>query len=214
MKKKSLNKFDNLIYFTKENLRTLGGGRENTISQNVSRWLKSGDIIRLKNGVYTTKNSYNKYHREEGYQSLIANILRSPSYVSLEYVLAESDILTEAAYPITSVTLKNSRTYQNPTGTYIYHSISHRLFTGYLRKHYLEHEYLIAAKAKALFDYLYFKANSLANNFEGRNLVEDLRLKLDSFTPQDFKELEGYLPLAKSKKISLIVKNIIKNASH
>lgn len=214
MKKKSLNKFDNLIYFTKENLRTLGNDRENTISQNVSRWLKSGDIIRLKNGVYATKNSYNKYRHEEGYHALIANILRYPSYVSLEYILAESDILTEATYPITSITLKNSRTYQNPTGTYIYHSISNRLFTGYLRRHFLEHEYLIATKAKALFDYLYLKASSLANNFEGRNLVEDLRLKLDSFAPEDFKELESYLPLAKSKKISPIVRNIIKNASH
>lgn len=59
MKKEKLNQLNKLIYFTKEHLRTLSGDKESTLSTNISRWVKGGDLIRLKNGVYCTKESFN-----------------------------------------------------------------------------------------------------------------------------------------------------------
>lgn len=214
MKKEKLKKLNNLIYFTKEQLRTLSQDKESTLSTNISRWLKSGDIFRLKNGIYCTKESFKAKSQELGYRELIANILRFPSYVSMEYVLASFDVLTEAIYIITSATSKCSRSYKNPAGTYVYRSLNKELFCGYERKSFLGQDYLIAKKPKALFDYLYFKLDSLAADFTTRNMAEELRLNMTVFTKEDFKQMEKYALIADNKKLSSLIENIIGHASN
>ena len=51
MKKSELRELHNLIFFTKETFRSLTKDNENTVSKNISRWIKSGDLILLKNGL-------------------------------------------------------------------------------------------------------------------------------------------------------------------
>jgi predicted transcriptional regulator of viral defense system len=213
MKKSMLSKLNTLPYFTKEALRSISDVSENALSKNISRWMSKGYVVKLKNGLYVTEESFGANKGKKGYIELIANKLRTPSYVSLEYVLASHDILTEATYAITSVTTKATRVYENEIGKFIYKSVKEDLFIGYEAEHFNNLSYLVATKAKALFDYLYLRTDSLVGDFDEKNMVEEMRLKLDSFTKTDWDELKDYCEIASKPSTSKLVENIIKNAS-
>ena len=212
MKKEVLKKLDNTIFITKDILRDISNEKEETLSKSILRWVKKGELIKLRNGLYITKKTYSKYVKEDGFIELIANRLRTPSYVSLEYALGKYGILTEAVYSITSVTLKTKREYSNLTGEYIYKSVKNSLFNGYKLEKFLSNDYYIATKVKALFDFLYLKANTLPKDIENLNIVEELRLNLDSFDNKDFKELNKYALISENDRVINIIKNIKHNA--
>lgn len=214
MKKNTLEKLNSTIFVTKDMFRDISNDNDDTISKNLLRWNESGYIINMKNGLYITKNTYLRDSKLDGFAELIANKLRTPSYVSLEYALSKYGVLTESVYVITSVTLKTKRNFENITGKYIYKSIKKSLFTGYKIEKFLTNEYYIATKEKALFDYLYFKKNTLPNDLENINLVEELRLNLNGFWKKDFRELNKYAKLSKNKKIINIINNITYYASN
>lgn len=209
MKKETLKELDNLIYFTKDSLKSLSGDSDNTISLNINRWKKSGDIVVFKSGVYATKKSYDTNSKEEGYHKYISSILLKPSYISLSTTLSGYDILSEGVYNITAMTTKLPTTYSNRK--YIYRQMTDKLFVGYEIKYFKSKEYTYyeATKAKALFDYIYYKSHKLN---EEMNIVEELRLRLDSFTKDDFKEMRYYANIISSKKLINIINNLEKNA--
>jgi predicted transcriptional regulator of viral defense system len=204
MEKDILKKLDNLIYFTKDSLRSLSGDSDNTISMNIYRWKKSGDIIVFKNGIYATKKSFDTYSKEEGYFKFISSILLKPSYISLSTTLSGYDILTEGVYNITAVTTKLPKLYSN--GKYSYRQITERLFCGYEIRDFNGYEYYEATKAKALFDYIYYRSHRLDM---GMNIVEELRLRLDLFTKDDFKEMRSYAKMISSKKLVNIIDSLV-----
>jgi predicted transcriptional regulator of viral defense system len=209
MKKETLKELDNLIYFTKDSLKSLSGDSDNTISLNINRWKKSGDIVVFKSGVYATKKSYDTNSKEEGYHKYISSILLKPSYISLSTTLSGYDILSEGVYNITAITTKLPIAYSNRK--YIYRQMTDKLFLGYEVKYFRseEYEYYEATKAKALFDYIYYRSHMLDEEI---NIVEELRLRLDSFTKDDFKEMSGYANIISSKKLINIINNLEKNA--
>jgi hypothetical protein len=209
MKKETLKELDNLIYFTKDSLKSLSGDSDNTISMNIHRWKKSGDIIVFKSGIYTTKKSYEINSKEEGYHKYISSILLKPSYISLSTTLSGYDILSEGVYNTWAVTAKLPTSYFGRR--YIYRQITSKLFIGYEVKYFKDsdHEYYEATKAKALFDYIYYRSHMLD---ERMNIVEELRLRLDSFTKNDFREMRYYANIISSKKLINIINNLEKNA--
>jgi hypothetical protein len=207
MKKEKLNELDNLIYFTKDSLRVLSNDSESTISMNIHRWNRSGDIVVFKNGTYCTKNSYNYYSKKDNYHKFISSILLKPSYISLTTILSEYEILTEGVYSITAVSTKLPTTYFD--GKYRYRQITEKLFLGYDIKYFEQYKYYEATKAKALFDYIYYKSLKLKPTM---NIPEELRLNLESFTKRDFEEMKTYADTISSKKLVKIVENLEKNA--
>jgi len=209
VKRENLKELDNLIYFTKDSLKTISGDSSNTISMNIHRWKESGDIVAFKSGVYATKKSYEINSKEEGYYKYISSILLKPSYISLSTTLSGYDILSEGVYNITAVTTKLPTSYSNRK--YIYRQITRKLFLGYEIKYFKskEYEYYEATKAKALFDYIYYRSHML---YEEMNIVEELRLRLDSFTKDNFKEMRSYANIISSKKLINIINNLEKNA--
>jgi len=207
MKKDILKNLDNLIYFTKDSLRVLSEDSDNTISMNIYRWKKSKDMIVFKNGMYATKKSYDINSKEEGYFKFISSILLKPSYISLSTTLSGYDILTEGVYNITAVTTKLPKSYSK--GKYSYRQITEKLFCGYEIKYFKGYEYYEATKAKALFDYIYYRSHRLGMDM---NIVEELRLRLDLFTEVDFKEMRSYAKIISSKKLLNIIDNLEKNA--
>jgi predicted transcriptional regulator of viral defense system len=204
MKKQKLN---NLIYFTKDSLRSISNDSESTISMNIHRWKKSGDIVIFKNGIYCTSNSYSYYSKKDNYHKFISSILLKPSYISLTTVLSDYDILTEGVYNISAVTTKLPTKYFE--GKYRYRQITEKLFTGYEIKYFEQYKYYEATKAKALFDYIYYKSPKLKPSM---NILEELRLNLEDFTKKDFEEMKTYAKIVSSKKLVKIVNNLEKNA--
>ena len=214
MKKKVLSNFKNTIFITKDMLRDVSNENEESLSKSILRWCKRGELIKLKNGLYITKETYSKHINTDGFIELIANKLRTPSYVSLEYALSKFGVITESVYTVTSITLKTKRTFNNLTGQYIYKSIKKSLFNGYKLEKFLSNDYYIATKEKALFDYLYFKAQTLPEDISNLNIAEELRLNLDSFTKKDFNNLSKYGTISNSKKLISIINNIKQYASN
>lgn len=125
---------------------------------------KADLFVKLRNGLYALRSDL-------PVETQIANRLYSPSYLSLEYVLAHYRMIPETVYSVTSVTTRTTRTFTAEGRSYEYSRIKRKAFTGYRNLKTDAGVVLIAEPEKALADYLYFVDLKL------KPLNERLRLK-------------------------------------
>lgn len=199
-----LSRLNLASYFTNNTLLGIVGGKEDALNANITRWMKSGKIIQLKKGIFVTKEYLLLCKDKQTYCEFIANILKKPSYLSGEYVLQKYSILTESVFSITSVTRKKTRMYTNKLGVFLYSNIKEQLFTGYNIVSKSGFEIKEATKAKALFDFLYFRLLRITDI--NQEVVDSFRLNLGDLTSKDYKELESYINLSDIKKFSNLIK--------
>lgn len=203
MKLKELKaKITNLLIFTKDDLRNLES-REGALSLNIKYWLKNKELLSLKKGVYAWKERYDKEEKKDLFLEYIANRLVQPSYLSLEYVLAKYQLLSEPANAITSITVKTTREINNFLGMFRYYSISADLFKGYRTKRFLEIPVFEASKEKALFDFIYLRF--IREREVTENEVENLRINWELLSKKEFKKVKSFGISAKNPR----VKNIL-----
>ena len=200
-------KTGDLLLLNKNILRSFEP-KEDVLNANIKYWLKSKELILLKKGVYILKNKYDKEPQKDLYLEYIANWLIQPSYLSLEYVLAKYQLLTEPANAITSITIKTTREITNNIGAFRYYSISRALFTDYEVKYFHNSPIVIAKKGKALFDYLYIRF--LKNVPINSSAVKNLRINWENVSQKEFAKLYSYSALAKSRRIKNVL-DVIKN---
>lgn len=198
----NLHKLQNLSYFDKETLAQVIDLSDNSLYGNIKRWLKKGSLIQLKKGLYVTREYVNFLPAKDFYAEFIANKLKEPSYLSLEYVLQKHSIVSEAVYALTSVTLKSKRLYQNRLGSFIYRQMKEDLFRGFEIKKKERFEIKEASLAKALFDYLYFQ--TMRAGVVDRELLESYRLNLEGFSDRDLEEFADYCERAKITQWKLL----------
>lgn len=206
MKQNLFEKFEEISCFNKADLRLVFEGSEDALNERIKRAIRNKIIIQLKKGLYTTNIYWLKEPDKTAFIEFVASKLRYPSYISLEYVLAINNLLTEATYPITSITIKSNRIYQNRLGNFNYSSIKRELFIGYQEKRYAKNSYYIASPAKAIFDWFYLKKNIRINKNE---IIEELRINWENLSYEDFLEFEKYVKLSGSNKM-LKINNILK----
>lgn len=72
------------VFSTKDVALLWGGAKENIISVRLSKYVKTGKLIRLRRGLYAKDKNYDKYE-------LATKILR-PAYVSFETVLGANGL--------------------------------------------------------------------------------------------------------------------------
>ena len=133
-KKNLLEQLDNLPHFTKSTIYQLGshlGLKNSTVNTYISRFLKRKEILALKRGLYISANFYAKDNGDISYSFYLANVIRTPSYVSSWAALQYHNLATEAIYGITSVTPKVTRDYDTKAGRFSYQSIQKGLFSDY-----------------------------------------------------------------------------------
>lgn len=188
-KKNLLEQLKSLPYFDKKTVSQLGnqlGLREVTVNTYISRFLKHKEILQLKGGLYVSADFFAKNKDDISYSFYLANVLRTPSYVSSWAALQYYNLTTEAIRSITSVTPKATRTYESKAGTFSYQSIKKELFSDYsLTKG--KFGFFIGSPSKALFDLLYFRVNQFrgVKLEEVRNLVEELRVDIDEMDKEE-----------------------------
>jgi len=195
-------------YLTKQNL-ALALNKE---GENLNYWIKKLTkeklLIGLKKGFYTSSYYLDLISQEpknrEIYFEYLANVLRFPSYVSLEYVLSTSGLLPETAFAITSITLKTSRVYKSEIGTFIYRNIKGSLFFHYCIKDFNGKKVRIAGPAKALFDFLYLKKFILPAKLK-EYLLSEGRINWEALSTEDKTEFIKLVELSGSGKMRLIV---------
>lgn len=213
MKSIILSSFDSLPYFTMEAVKQLLGVESvaaGTIQTALYRWMKAGQIIQLKKGVYMTRRFFEQHRANVDFAPMVSAILIPQSYLSLEYILQRNGILTEMTYPVTAVTLKQTRVFENTLGTFAYRNIKADLYRGFLFSEYMGIPIAQATVAKALFDFLYFRPWKSSRRLAGYDLAEDLRLNLDDFSENDQVEFESFVEISKSKKMEQILKALRK----
>mgnify|MGYP001594335118 FL=1 len=190
-KKNLLEQLKSLPHFSKDSLYQLGkqlGLADATVDTYISRFLKHKEILQLKKGLYISADFFGKNRGDISCSFYLANIIRTPSYISLWSALQFYNLTTEAIYSITSVTPKVTRDYKTKAGNFAYQSIKKDLFSGFSLVHGAgEFDFFIASPAKALFDLLYFKTRQFrgVRSKDIKALVEELRIDIEEMDKKE-----------------------------
>lgn len=190
---------ETLPYFTIDNLMIIGvPSYQMRIA--LSRLEKREFIIRLKRGFYASRKFIENCQKHSIYTTFIefiATKIYAPSYLSLDYILYENNILTEVPVSFTLVTRNKTLTISNKLGRFIYHKIKNELFDNYRIESKDGFIYHKADKVKALFDFLYLRKNMILNKV----MAEELRLNLQNFKRSDITRLQAYVKQEGSQKM-------------
>lgn len=213
MKHTDLSPLDSFPYFTIQAVKQLFGGEpaaEGSLRTALYRWMKTGQIIQLKKGVYMTRRFYERHRAEADFAPMVSAVLIPQSYLSLEYILQRGGILSEMTYPVSAVTLKQTRVFENRLGTFSYCNIKAGLYQGFTFSEHLGVPFALATTAKALFDFLYLRPWKGGGRAAGYDLAEDLRLNLEDFSKNDQAEFAAFVETSKSPKMNRILSNLRK----
>ena len=181
-KKNLLEQLKPLPHFSKNTVYQLGkqlGLKDSTVNTYISRFLKYREIYRLKNGLYITADFFEKNKSDISYSFYLANVIRTPSYVSSWAALQYYNLATEAVHSVTSVSPKATRDFETKAGNFSYQSIKKDLFSdSSLTKG--KFDFYIASPSKALFDLLYSRTRQFRSVKPEhiKTLVEELRIDI------------------------------------
>jgi predicted transcriptional regulator of viral defense system len=119
---------------------------------NLTRWLKRGYLIRLRQGLYT----FPEYRDKPDMALYFAGRIYNPSYISLHTALSSYGLIPEGVVQITSVTSLKTARFSNEFGNYEYHSVRNDLMFGYEPRPMAGGRVAAyATREKALLDLLY-----------------------------------------------------------
>ena len=193
---------EKLPYFSIKNLLAAGID-SHYLRILLSRQAKAKKIIRLKKGLYVSRN-YLEEAKAAGRISplleFLACAIYAPAYLSGEYILYRHNLLTEVPQNFTLMTVNKTARFLNPLGNFIYHTIQPKLFVGFESLRAGDFTIAQASKAKALFDFLYLRKNLITN----KEIFKELRLNLDVLSARDRKELKTYVNLEGSVKMKYL----------
>ena len=162
----------------------------------ISREEKAGNLIKLKRGLYATKQTTNPL--------LVANYLFAPSYISFETALAYYGMIPERVYLIKSATYAKNKTklYENKFGRFEYRDVKKEVYAYGVDVLDIDGDRIqIASKEKALLDML--ASVSPRNNAREVEelLFDDLRINEEIFSELDRKKLNELSSLYNSTTI-------------
>jgi len=200
-KKNLLEQLNILPHFTKSMIYQLGsqlGLKNSTVNTYISRFLKHKDILPLRRGLYISADFFAKNKSDISYSFYLANIIRTPSYVSSWTALQYHNLTTETIRSTTSVTSKVTRDYETKAGTFSYQSIKKELLSDYaLVKG--KFDFFVASPSKALFDLLYFRTHQFRSiKFDDvEKIVEELRIDISEMSEEErksfYQKIKTYL---------------------
>ena len=160
----------------------------------ISAWLKSGELIRIKKGLYI----FGKTIAQQPYsKEVIANLIYGPSAISLTYALSYYGLIPERVTRVTCITNSRIKDFTTPIGQFKYyylHPNKYSIGIG-LKSSATNQSFLIASAEKSLCDQIHIIEKGLAlNDIEDmeRYLLHDLRIDeslLLKFSLKSLKEL-------------------------
>lgn len=189
------NKFKNQNIFSKKDIEKQFPAYN---KMNLVNWQKKGYIKKIRNSWYC----FPEIKEIVNYNFLIANKIYKPSYVSLETALSFYGFIPEGVFLTSSVSSLKTQEYKTELGVFSYKSIKKNLFFGYKLLNFDVITIKIAEPEKALLDFLYLKKT--INDIEDIKAIrfnkEEIKLLVD------FKKLNNYASLFKSKKLNSKIK--------
>ncbi len=195
------NKLKKMPYLSKTALVNYFNKNTNTLRNSISYWKKNKILIQIKRGFYVYRDFLEKDENALHYPRFLATKMIEPSYLSMESVLQDYQILSDVVYNYSIVSLKKTNSITNQFGIFNYRSIKDELFSGFSVEIYGNMKWYVASKSKALFDYIYFKQNRFSEI--SKKELAGLRLNLELMQEKDWREYERYLKKAPAKMMSI-----------
>ena len=180
-------------------------------SDKIRRLEQSGEIIRLKRGLYIINDQRSGILPDK---FLIANHIYGPSYVSCLTALRHYGIIPERVSVVQSMTMKPSKNFSNQMGSYEYIHADEEYYSIGIRREVDESSaYLIATPEKALCDLIVTTANL---NLRYKNeiadyLEDDMRMDMEQLMQMDVSILEACAKVSKKKTMINTIIKLIKN---
>jgi len=201
---KLINYVGNLTFFDTHLLVQLSGEPKSQTLVQLHQWNQSGQIIRLRRGLYVLAEHY----RKKTLSILqIANESYRPSYISGPLALSYYGLIPEKVVLITSTTTRVTRKFQNPFGFFTYSNIKETYYWGFVSEKIEETPVWIAEPEKALLDYFHFNQGEWT-----KERLEEMRFQnLDGI---DFIKLNAYAQKWDSPRLKRAAANLSIQASH
>ncbi|NGX42766.1 MAG: hypothetical protein K940chlam7_01053 [Chlamydiae bacterium] len=141
----------------------------------IMRLIRSGELIRVKKGLYVFGDLYRKQPVHRG---LLANLIYGPSYVSKEYALSYYGMIPERVEAVTSMTTKKNKTFHTPFGTFTYQHLHERRYAVGVNWVELEEgrHFFLASPEKALADIVVSFRDIRSKKEMATHLRENLRI--------------------------------------
>ena len=165
----------------------------------VHRAIQEEEVLRLKPGLFCLAESY-----REGapHPYVLAGLLHSPSFVSLETALAYHGLIPEAVYQVSSITASRSRTFETPFGRFSYRRVPCSFFkSGVKARKVADHGWaFIAQPLRAIADIVYLR-KSVSWKMDGLSfLTESLRIEVEDLAKIPSSEFEAVYTGIRSKR--------------
>jgi len=157
-------------------------------SRRLVEWQQKGYLLKIRRGYYCFME-----RKGQNFLHFAANKIYSPSYVSMESALAYYSLIPETVFMTTSVTTKNTSSYDTAIGQFDYKHIKPALFFGY-RLLQGEITVKIAEPEKVILDYLYLNKLTTIEEFQEMRFNEIQVKELI-----DFDKLSQYQEILNSK---------------
>jgi hypothetical protein len=169
----------------------------------INELVKKGMLQSLKRGLYIAGPTVSKTKPEP---FLLANHIWGPSYVSLDSALSHYGFIPERVYGITSVTIKNSKTFVTPAGIFSYVRLHSPYYAFGIRQLQVSDQQfaLIASPEKAVCDKIINTSGTILRSKRSvlEYLTEDLRMDIEMLRTLDTKVISEWISGA-PKKTSL-----------
>ena len=178
------------------------------VNNKISREIKKGNLIKLKNGLYETDSTIPGY--------LLATAIYGPSYLSFDFALSYYGLIPERVVNYTSATYdkKKKKSYKNNFGLYLYRDVPKNVY--YLEVKIVEEKgytYHIATMEKALCDKLY-TLNPIKDLKELEYMLfKDLRLDEEKFKTLNKEVIDNLANNYHSTNVNLLAK-YMKGVNH
>lgn len=120
----------------------------------ISNWLKSGELIRIKKGLYIFGETValQPFSKE-----VLANLIYGPSAISLTYALSYYGLIPERVNSVKSITNNRNKFFATRIGEFKYYYLSSEKYAAgiVLNSPNRQQSFLIATPEKALCDQIY-----------------------------------------------------------
>lgn len=192
--------------FTDKNISALLMGSDSRRYGLMKRALKSGEIIRLRRGIYCLS----KKHQRRGINLFnLSQRLYGPSFISLESALSHHGWIPEAVFSTTCVCMKKSLSFKTPIGSFDYSHVPAVVFyEGVERIEENNDAYFMARPWKALCDYVYIYKKEWTSIDP---LIKSLRVDRQEIRQAGSQELLSLRNNIKSKRVYRFINGVMKD---
>ncbi len=170
----------------------------------LEKWVKDGELIRLKKGLYVFPNDYD--------QLAVAQALYGPSYISYETALGYYGLIPERVEAVISVVDGRSSRFFSNGVHYYYRSQKRELYSlGMSMVTIAGRDIHFASREKAFLDTLSYKrlnTRNLTTEEVFRYVQDSLRIELDSLLSFSLRRLQCMASLYHNKACKLFVEEL------